>query len=161
MAALALMGAGAVGAPPALEPVSTTELGSPLAVELLVPPALLDNGGSFDRLMRDPRFPSVLMRRQGAVFAAFRRSRPLGEPGLPQQPPSDVVYFIGRPGVEEIRRIWPDAVVEETPERGIDAETTPTVVRQGGDDVMTPRMAHGPTRARRLEAIARRYAPSG
>lgn len=161
LTSIALAGVSAASPAPALQPVSVFELTGPLAVELQEPPVYLGGVEDFRRLYRDPRFPSVLMRRHGGLYAAFRQTRPIPSGRALTQTPSDMVYFIGRPSVEQIARTWPDAVVEEAPaaERTIAEQPRPIVRTARPDAEATPRMAHIATRARRLEALAEKYAP--
>ena len=155
--ALIMGGFAAHGASPELEMVSLAELASPLAVQLQVPPADLGGAEDFRRLWRDPRFPSVLMRRHGALYAAFRRSGPISNGRTASTVPSDIVYFLGRPTEQDIASVWPDAVRSERLEHTAEAAAPmpAPVVRAAAPNA--PRMAHMPTRARRLEALAAKY----
>lgn len=151
-----------VGAEPALELIASTELESPLSVELQVAPVFLDRNDDFRRLFRDPRFPSVFLRRHGGLYAAFRRHGTTSQGRTLRTVPSDIVYFVGRPDLEAIEKIWPDAVVQTNratpqPEPSVD---TARPALMGTTDVRTPRMAHAPSRVRRLEALSAKYAPS-
>lgn len=141
---------------PALEQVSRLELEGPLTAELQVAPVLLGGAEEFRVILRDPRFPSVLLRRDGAVYAAFRHAGPIPTGRYADPVPTDTVFFVGRPGVEEIRRIWPDAIVEGRAE----AEAPREVPSRAEHPLRIPRMAHQASRARRLEALAAKYAPA-
>jgi hypothetical protein len=153
--AAGLAPAGEPGEPP-LELVSRLELEGPLTVELQEAPVLLGGAEEFRAIRRDPRFPSVLLRRHGAVYAAFRKAGPIPTGQHADPVPSDAVFFVGRPSVEEIRRIWPDAIVERASEPE-PVRATPVAHRP---TVSVPRMAHQPSRVRRLAALAAKYAPA-
>ncbi|GAB4519774.1 MAG: hypothetical protein Tsb0013_23530 [Phycisphaerales bacterium] len=158
--ALACVGTLASAEEPALEMVARTELASPLAVELQVPPAELGGVDDFRRLWRDPRFPTVLLRKHGAVYAAFRRTGPVPGGRSKYDIPTDLVYFLGRPTEADIARVWPDAVRSER----VNVEAAERVHERSPERAapytrVEPRMAHMPTRTRRLEALASKYAP--
>ncbi len=147
---------------PPLVQVSTIELHSPLAVELQEPPATLGGIDDFRKLWRDPRFPTVLLRKHGAMYAAFRRLGPIPQGRSSADIPSDIVYFVGRPTIKDILGVWPDAVQSERVSHAIDLRLQAEPARETRiikqpEKSGTPRMAHQPTRVRRLASIADRY----
>ncbi len=169
---------GAVSAPalanePALERVSNRELASPLLENLAVPPAELGGVEGFRRIYRDPRFPSVLLRREGALYIASRQMGPVPNSRSFSTLPSDTVYFLGRPDESMIAGVWPDAVVQPAARGTADADAgalapaaPPSAPAQrpsaaeiepaAAGHVSAPRMCRADVRERRLRQLAER-----